>query len=69
MPLPGHHAHVAGVERRLEQVLLMTVVVDVTQEDLRGKNLRENGSEVNGESSDPPDLNGNPKYCSHGGPF
>ena len=49
MPLPGHHAHVAGIERRLEQVLLVAVVVDVAQEDLRGAKFGRNGSGVNGK--------------------
>jgi hypothetical protein len=36
LPLPGHNAQVAGVERRLKQVLLMHVVVNVALENLSG---------------------------------
>lgn len=35
VPLPGHHADVPGVERRLEEVLLVGVVVHVALEELQ----------------------------------
>lgn len=39
VPLPRQEAHVSAVERRLEDVLLVNVVVTVAWEDLdRGRN-------------------------------
>ena len=35
MPLPGDDSHIPGVERGLEQILLVGVVVDVSLEKLQ----------------------------------
>lgn len=35
VPLPGHDTYVAGVERRVKQVLLVSVVVNVALENLQ----------------------------------
>lgn len=37
MPLPGNYSYIAGIKRRLKQVLLMSVVVNVTLEKLQEK--------------------------------
>jgi len=45
VPLPRQDADVAAVERRLQEVLLVDVVVDVAREDLQGEQRRR-GSEA-----------------------
>lgn len=64
VPLPGQQADVAGEERRLEDVCLVDIVVAVSREDLRTRNMTSHPrtDPWTGASCSPPAIPGPPWF-------